>query len=217
MWWMIPIAITGYVVRKTIENGKKRSSSAAPSTSYKSPTTLEANLSKLKIKLDATTKKKIAIIGQPGAGKSSLLNQLTNGACIPTPTIGPQTDHTDWSRNTNVTMWHTYQDIIFVDAPGYNTVNHPTSSFVSMFPFQSFDRILVVVNGKVHQSDEKVWSKLIALKERGEIMLIRTFAESLESTEEQEVTTDLQRVFGHKATLVSNRNKTGLEAIKKFI
>lgn len=59
-------------------------------------TLLEKNFIELKNKLDDENKIKILIIGQPGAGKSSLLQYVTNNECTPKPLIGQRTDATDW-------------------------------------------------------------------------------------------------------------------------
>jgi GTPase Era involved in 16S rRNA processing len=167
--------------------------------------------------MSASSKRKIAILEQPGAGKSSLLNLLTEGRCIPKPLIGPQTDQTDWSVNANITLSHTYENLLFVDAPGYNTVTHPVNTFATQFPFQVFDRVIVVVSGKILEADEKVWRALTSKKATKDILVVRTFSESLEESEQQEILLDLRRKFGMNVIFVSNRTKSGLDTVFRHI
>lgn len=227
MWWMIPIAIGSYVVKKTVDKRKQKSmySKATvispieyPKISVNEPKTIfELNLSRLKGELEASKKRRIAIIGQPGAGKSSLLNLLTDGGCIPRPSIGPQTDQTNWNINTEITLTHTHDDYLFVDAPGYNTAEHRTDTFLLKFPFKSFDRIIMVISGKIHEADQKVWKRIHMCNPKKDILIVRSFSEGLELLEQNEILDDLRSKFDANIALVSNRTKTGLNVVKEHI
>jgi GTPase SAR1 family protein len=68
-------------------------------------TILEKNFVLLGNKLNENTKnekligkKKILILGQPGAGKSSLLWSISDKKCNPKPNIGQNTNDTNWHK-----------------------------------------------------------------------------------------------------------------------
>ncbi|WP_050183417.1 GTPase domain-containing protein [Domibacillus robiginosus] len=141
---------------------------------------LEENFSQLETLLKKAEGRKIALIGQPGAGKSSLLLKLTNGKCEPKPTIGQGTDTTDWSSSSKPILCHQYDRIYFIDTPGYDTKAHPLKSYHEYFPFHCFDTVLFVIKGKVHQSDEEML-RLVMNKTRrtSTVVLVRGYAEDL--------------------------------------
>ncbi|MGF9913316.1 GTPase domain-containing protein [Paenibacillus ehimensis] len=171
----------------------------------------------LRTKLQIMTNKKIVIIGQPGAGKSSLLDQLTDQACVPRPMIGAQTDLTNWSREIMVDLVNSYKEVVFVDSPGYCTSEHSLASFVHKFPFDMFDKIVMVVSGKVRQADDVVWHSIVSRRGRSGLILVRTYSDSIAAEEEAEVLADLHNKFRQPAILVSNRTKRGIDELKKLI
>lgn len=104
MWWLaIPvIGLVGKVIYDAVTDEYE-----APSPRRK--TTLELNLERLEKQLRSHSGYKIAILGQPGAGKSSLLKKMTNGKVKPLPVIGTQTDATDWSSDTACNLLSVYE------------------------------------------------------------------------------------------------------------
>ena len=132
MWWLaIPvIGLVGKAIYDAVTDEDE-----APSPRRK--TTLELNLERLEEQLRSHSGYKIAILGQPGAGKSSLLKKMTNGKVKPLPVIGAQTDATDWSSDTACNLLSVYERYVFADVPGYDTSSHPLYVFSSSFP--SFD------------------------------------------------------------------------------
>lgn len=208
MWWIIPIAVAGYAIRKS------RSKRRDPD---RKPTIFETNLMNLRTQLQNMSNKKIAIIGQPGAGKSTLLDRLTDQSCVPRPMIGAQTDLTNWSREIMVDLVHNNKNVIFVDSPGYCTSEHSLTSFVHHFPFDLFDKIVMVVSGKVRQADDVVWHSIASRRGRSGIFLVRTYSDSIPVEEEAEVLADLNNKFGQPAILASNRTKRGIDELKKLI
>ena len=81
MWWLIPIAVVGVgKVIYDLANEPARINSTQK-------TVLETNLGRLSVQLRSQRGRKIAILGQPGAGKSSLLKGMTSGVIDPLPIL----------------------------------------------------------------------------------------------------------------------------------
>lgn len=189
----------------------------------KRQTTLEKNFIKLRSIMENSPHRKVAIIGQPGAGKSSLLIKLTDGKCEPLPCIGAQTDATDWSINESIDFIHFYKDIDFIDSPGYGTEAHPVKSYQNLFPFDQCHVILFFIQGKIHQSDERMFHTLLTLsKQSCQIAIIRNFSEYLSQQDQLDIQKDLDSKllytrFHIPIYFVSNRSKMGIEEVKHFI
>ena len=119
------------------------------------------NLRRLSMRISSFPSSRcIAFIGQPGAGKSTLLDMLTDGKIKPRPTIGVMTDTTDWSKNSQVNLFHEYNNIKIVDLPGYGTAAHPTQKYIDLFPFWYFDDILIVIKEKILAVDQQIYNHL---------------------------------------------------------
>ncbi len=199
--------------------------------------TLIQNILRLKILLSASNGKKVAILGQPGAGKSTLIHNLTQGKSYPKPNIGVQTDATDWSEWPYCDIMMRYENYDFVDVPGYDTLNHPASVFIDFFPFSEFDVIFLVISGKIRGSDENIAKCL--QKSGAHFFIIRNFSESLGNDEIKLITKDIserllpqlsqtpspmllqnriqkmlhQRENKHRIIFLSNRTREGLEKV----
>ena len=226
---MLPIILGGIVVVTVIlafsddedkKETKKSSSSLYPKT------ILEQNFLQLKRNLNkCKTKKKVVILGQPGAGKSSLLLKLTDNLCEPKPIIGQQTDATDWHNLTKNNFFHTHKNLIYVDTPGYDTSTHPIKSYIEHFPFSSFDIIIFVISGKIHDSDQKIMSKIKRLNNISsstKLIIVRNFNENLNDNDQKDVEADMERIFKSKSEKLdfifsSNRTSEGIDKIKDFI
>jgi GTPase Era involved in 16S rRNA processing len=172
-------------------------------------------------------RKTIAIAGQPGSGKSSLLKAITDGECEPLPTIGQQTDATDWHREEMWDFFTEYENYIFVDIPGYNTTHHPTHTYLEHFPFKKFDKILLVLNAKVQSSDEKIFKKIDKLygwETSKKVFVIRSFSESLLAENKELIRRDYDKperfdlkAKSMKVIFSSARTKEGIEELKKIL
>jgi len=116
-----------------------------------------------------------------------------------------------------VDLLHRYEDDIYVDSPGYCTSEHSLESFVHHFPFDFFDKIVMVVSGKVRQADDVVWHSIVSRRGRRGLILVRTYSDSIPAEEQAEVLADLYNKFGQPAILTSNRTKRGIEELKELV
>jgi GTPase Era involved in 16S rRNA processing len=182
-------------------------------------TVLELNFQRLRQELRFHTGDKIAIIGQPGSGKSSLLQKMTEGKVRPAPLIGAQTDTTNWSDNTDCNLLSFYKNYIFSDVPGYDTSSHPENIFLRLFPFEKFDKFIFVTNGKLHASDENVF-RLLKLT-RKKICVCRSFLDGLESNCLASIENDIREKLVIDASIsilfFSNKTGAGINDINNFI
>jgi len=182
---------------------------------------LELNINRLVNELcfPCNSGPKIAILGQPGAGKSSLLINMTKSKVRPLPTVGTQTDATDWSKDISCNLLSSYKDQVFADVPGYDTSSHPTSVFLSYFPFKHFDKFILVIHGKLHSSDEDIFYKI--MKSGKQYCIARSYADTLNNAEKTSIKHDIQRRLSlpssHPVLFFSNKTREGIEPISDVI
>ena len=86
---------------------------------------LSDNLIDLWCRLRDSEQPKIAIFGQPGAGKSCLLTNMVGGVLDMCPAIGVETDKTSWSTQDESPIFYCSPLYTFIDVPGYGTNRHP--------------------------------------------------------------------------------------------
>lgn len=104
------------------------------------------------VEAEEQVKVSVALLGRTGVGKSSLINALVGKDVA---IVGIQTDTT---TNPEYYEWN---NLIFVDLPGYNTRNFPADTFYQDFRLDSFDLLLCVWCGKIEEQDVKIFSKII--------------------------------------------------------
>ena len=160
--------------------------------------------------------RRVAFLGQPGAGKSTIVSKLSKGRARPAPVIGVNTDATTWAESTGVDLLCRWGRRVAADVPGYDTSSHPVSAFVTYFPFDNFGKICLVVHNKIHGADIEIYQAI----SREEIMpiVIRSQAESLDMDEREAVRKDLcQRFTGltpSSVLFVSGRTGEGLDELR---
>lgn len=214
MWWLaIPVVglVGKLIYDSVVENGY--------SPSLPKKTVLESNLERLKSELRSEVGRKVAIIGQPGAGKSSLLKKMTGGRVVPLPVIGNYTDATNWSIDVDCNLLSRYNGKVFSDVPGYDTQTHPVNIFKSNFPFWDFDAFLFVVNGKLHGADEEIFQ--MASRTGKPICIARSFLDSLDEDELKIGESDIRRRLAVSPSVkfffFSNRTGEGVDEIFRAV
>lgn len=93
----------------------------------------------------------VALFGQPGAGKSSLINQLVGKDVA---AVGVETDKTVDEAS------YVHNGLNLVDLPGYGTQRFPKDTYASKFELEKFDLFLCVTSGKFHQADTELFQEL---------------------------------------------------------
>jgi GTPase Era involved in 16S rRNA processing len=186
MWWLLVpvVAAAGKLIYNAVTDD-------VPPPSPRRRSVLEVNLERLEEELSSYSGKRIAIIGQPGAGKSSLLKSMTKGRVVPLPTIGNETDATSWAIDDGCDLISHYKDYVFVDVPGYDTAAHPAEVFISSFPFHEIDVFLFVFCGKLHGADQELFSSSAALGKP--ILVARSHLDSLEDGDVVKLENDIRK------------------------
>lgn len=94
---------------------------------------------------------KICLFGQPGAGKSSLINELAGQR------VARVSQATDTTRQAQIVEC---PDVIYVDLPGYDTSLFPENAYFSVFNPLQYDLFLCVFAGKLHEADVEFFGKI---------------------------------------------------------
>lgn len=94
---------------------------------------------------------KVAFFGQPGAGKSSLINKLVGSDVT---SSSPRTDET---REAQIIEW---RGLFLVDLPGYGTSVFPSHVFEERFDIYEFDLYICVFSGKFSSADSEFFREL---------------------------------------------------------
>lgn len=169
---------------------------------------------KQKLNEQLSTTVSVALFGQPGAGKSSLINAII-GKKVAEP--GVETDKTVREAS------YKHNGLNFVDLPGYGTKNFPKESYFDKFNIKDFDLFLCVTSGKLHQADTELFREL---NNRGKVCIFVANKHddmwedgfSIEELEKRKKA-DIEKNTGKEIRIVftSCRNKTGLDALNDEI
>ncbi|MGL4190966.1 MAG: GTPase [Sphaerotilus sulfidivorans] len=157
---------------------------------------------------------KIALFGQPGAGKSSLINKIIGSRVAET---GVETD------KTVDACYYEKNGLKFCDLPGYGTKNFPESTYFDRFDIPSFDLFLCVTSGKLHKADTDFFQEL-RRKNKVCIFVVNKHDDLWEegvSTQEleQRKIADIYKHVGAKVAVqfTSCRKSYGLDELNKEI
>lgn len=177
---------------------------------------IQEEIDAIRKKLDeeSTTKVKVALFGQPGAGKSSLINKITGTKIAK---VGVETD------KTVVEQSYEYNGLLFSDLPGYGTKGFPADTYFERFKIQDFDLFLCVTSGKLHQSDSTFFKELSSINKTC-IFIVNKHDELWEEgcTEkelEERKVLDIKKHVGDDITVIftSCRKNTGLDRVNAEI
>ncbi|MCH3949952.1 MAG: 50S ribosome-binding GTPase [Acidaminococcus sp.] len=146
---------------------------------------------------DRQKKIKICLFGQPGAGKSSLVNELTGKK------LAKVSEVTDTTQEAQIIET---DDVVYVDLPGYNTARFPAHSYFSTFDPLQYDLFLCVFAGKLSDADTDFFNRLTSL---GRVCIfVRNKKDGLPRNEEEladaeyAIRNDVFHKVGPQATIV---------------
>lgn len=156
----------------------------------------------------------VALFGQPGAGKSSLINRIVGRKVAQ---VGVETDKTVEEDRI------AHNGLVLVDLPGYGTRNFPKEGYAERFGIRELDLFLCVTSGKLHQADTEFFQELARL---GKVCLFvvnkhdELWEDGVETAElERRKREDIERHVGRKVPVVftSCRHATGLDTLQQLI
>lgn len=176
-----------------------------------------ADLERKKQEMNMTVR--IALIGQPGAGKSSLINRLIGKKIFET---GERTDTTIEKQEAQ------FNHLNIVDLPGYGTKRFPIDQWLEEFKPEDFDLYLFVFSGKLHDSDGTLFQCLEKWRNerRHPYFIVRNKEDQI--WDESKSLDDLKKEIEHdvrtkmkstasKVYFVSCRIGTGIDILKNDI
>lgn len=156
----------------------------------------------------------VALFGQPGAGKSSLINKLVGKKVAE---VGVETD------KTVEALHYESNGLKFVDLPGYGTKQFPKESYFAQFDIPAFDLFLCVTSGKLHQSDTEFFQDL---KKLGKVCIFvvnkhdELWEDGVDITDlEERKRCDISKHLGQQAKVIftSCRVNTGIDELSREI
>jgi GTP-binding protein EngB required for normal cell division/uncharacterized protein (DUF697 family) len=159
---------------------------------------------------------RVALFGQPGAGKSSLINAL----------IGREVAETGAHTDTTIAAHRYHHDgVDYTDLPGFGTTQFPADNYWDRFQISDHDLLLCVKDGKFTMEDDRLFFN--ELWKRGKVCIfVHNKADTLWSSTksraeiEEEIRADFrQRIAPYSAPLVftSCRSREGLDALERSI
>lgn len=148
-------------------------------------------------------KVKIAFFGQPGAGKSSLINELVG------VTIAKVSNATDTTKAAQVVEYH---GAVYVDLPGYDTSAFPANEYFERFNPRQYDLFICVFSGKLQRADTEFFRLL--QKEQRPCLFVRNKADSIYDEDKTlaeakaDIVSDVKEQVGEAAVLFTSCKKT---------
>ncbi len=162
---------------------------------------------------------KIALLGQPGAGKSSLINALLGKKLFE---VGVHTDTTIEAQEAK------FGSLIITDLPGYGTAKFPVDKWVDEFRPYDYDLYLFVFEGKLHDSDAELFKYLKNWRDERKhpFFIVRNKTDQIWDEDksldvlQNEIKQDVIGKMGEstaKVYFTSCKEKTGLTPLKEDI
>jgi len=127
---------------------------------------IEDVLNNIKAQVDLweNTEVKIAVTGQSGSGKSSLINAIAGLKIAPVGFVETTMEPKEYK---------TENGIILVDLPGCGTANFPFESYVDDMKLSEFDAIVLVTANRFYEADIKLFN-YVTNELKKPIFLVRT-------------------------------------------
>ena len=156
----------------------------------------------------------VALFGQPGAGKSSLINRLTGQK------LAPEGVKTDMTQESHSYEWN---GLKLTDLPGYGTLQFPKETYLHRFNVWRYDVFLCVFSGKFRDEDSEFFREL---KTRNRpCIFVRNKADDIweedksDATLREEIAADLQKHLHSKEPLLftSCRTREGISELEYAI
>ncbi|MTV50807.1 hypothetical protein GJ688_17895 [Heliobacillus mobilis] len=165
---------------------------------------------------------KVALFGQPGAGKSSIVNKLVGKKVAK---VSPRTDTTQSSSDYQMEDKQEFasNSMLIVDLPGYGTSKFPKEGYYDNFALDEIDLFLCVFSGKFHSSDTELFN---LLKAKGkQCIFIRNKSDDIWDDDEnidklyQTIIDDLRSQIksNEQVIFTSCRNGNGFEELNEAI
>jgi small GTP-binding protein len=160
------------------------------------------------------TRVSVALFGQPGAGKSSLINQIVGKKVAE---VGVETDKTVDQKE------YVHNGLILVDLPGYGTQRFPKATYRTKFDLERFDLFLCVTSGKFHAADTELFRELDAMgkvcifvvNKHDELWEDGVTIEELEQRKQEDIWKQVGK--GVKILFTSCRKNMGLDLLNAAI
>ena len=170
----------------------------------------EAENIRRKLDEESKTTVSVALFGQPGAGKSSLINKIVGSKVAE---VGVETDKTVKAASYEA------KGLRFVDLPGYGTNNFPKDTYFRQFDIKQFDLFLCVTSGKLHQADTEFFQDLrkagkvciFVVNKHDELWEEGVSLQELEKRKSEDINRHVG--LGVKTIFTSCRKNTGLESL----
>ncbi|WP_020619878.1 GTPase [Paenibacillus daejeonensis] len=126
---------------------------------------------------ESQTKINIALFGQPGAGKSSLINAIIGD------NVAQVSTNTDTTVAAGSVAWGEDGTLLLTDLPGYGTTAFPAEGYWKRFDLDRYDLFLCVFSGKFHEADDALFRQIVA---KGKpCIFVRNFSDTLFDTKKQ--------------------------------
>lgn len=119
---------------------------------------------KAQVDLWENTEVKIAVTGQSGSGKSSLINAIAGSKIAPVGFVETTMEPKEYKTDNG---------IILVDLPGCGTANFPFESYVDDMKLSEFDAIVLVTANRFYEADIKLFN-YVSNDLKKPIFLVRT-------------------------------------------
>lgn len=157
---------------------------------------------------------KIALFGQPGSGKSSIINKLVGENLA---AVGITTDKTTREER------YYWNGLELVDLPGYDTKKFPKETFFERFNIPQFDLFLCVFSEKFHQADNELFHEIkninkVCIFVRNKRDMLWQAEKTVEDLE-KEIESDLFKQINstEKIVFTSCKDNYGLDKLQNLV